>query len=625
MSHRPSCRTRILAAAAMTLVAFGSASHARTANTRDAMAAKILESPRLQKSHRIFEIPSIGFVEARETARSHDVWEGRIVGRAFEGLILEIRTSFGLATVLRGDDGRMIQSIPGVGGRLVTHIGQAPNAACCDADTPPETEGDGGPISLRGGECNTPYRIDLLVKWTPLAEIESGGPDIIRSIAEASVAMTNHTYIHSGISTRVRAVGYGVTEDYDQDAGNDVLNHLTDPADGWLDQVHADRDQVGADVVALLTGDNPGICGRAWILTDNFPAYAFGITDWNCAVGNLTFTHELGHNQGCCHARGDGGGCQNGGIYNYSVGHRFFGESTDQWRTVMAYSPGIRWPRVSNPNVTLDGVATGLPGDDGNDNALTIDQTTSMLGAYRCEVLPDDDSAYHIMSGLLPVPVNGDTTIFSATGVPTAAEGTEVVVRINAIADLGVDGEFYALAIGGTDLGPILGATGSDCRAASDELAIPASTFNQALAFGDVEFAIIASGAVDPVCNGSELMIDVRYVADAACGSIDTDDDGEPDCSDGCPNDPTKTDPGACGCGIADVDSDEDGIYDCDETCPADFNNDGVVRGPDLGIFLLEAGTTCDPDLPCLADLDGDGVVRGGDLGLLLLAWGPCP
>ena len=120
-------------------------------------------------------------------------------------------------------------------------------------------------------------------------------------------------------------------------------------------------------------------------------------------------------------------------------------------------------------------------------------------------------------------------------------------------------------------------------------------------------------------------MVDVRYVADAACGSIDTDADGEPDCSDGCPNDPTKIEPGACGCGIADVDSDEDGIYDCDETCPADFNNDGVVRGPDLGIFLLEFGSTCDPALPCPTDLDGDGAVTGGDLGILLIAWGACP
>jgi hypothetical protein len=45
----------------------------------------------------------------------------------------------------------------------------------------------------------------------------------------------------------------------------------------------------------------------------------------------------------------------------------------------------------------------------------------------------------------------------------------------------------------------------------------------------------------------------------------DSDDDGTPDCSDNCPSDPARTDPGACGCGVADTDSDGDGMPDCTE------------------------------------------------------------
>ncbi len=40
--------------------------------------------------------------------------------------------------------------------------------------------------------------------------------------------------------------------------------------------------------------------------------------------------------------------------------------------------------------------------------------------------------------------------------------------------------------------------------------------------------------------------------------------------SDQCPDDPDKTEPGACGCSVPDVDSDSDGLFDCeDPDCPA--------------------------------------------------------
>ena len=56
------------------------------------------------------------------------------------------------------------------------------------------------------------------------------------------------------------------------------------------------------------------------------------------------------------------------------------------------------------------------------------------------------------------------------------------------------------------------------------------------------------------------------------CGvpDTDTDLDGTPDCNDSCPNDPSKTVPGQCGCGVADTDSDGDGTADCNDQCPND-------------------------------------------------------
>ncbi len=58
----------------------------------------------------------------------------------------------------------------------------------------------------------------------------------------------------------------------------------------------------------------------------------------------------------------------------------------------------------------------------------------------------------------------------------------------------------------------------------------------------------------------------------AAPGNTDTDGDGTPDCTDGCPNDPLKIAPGICGCGVADTDTDGDGTADCFDGCPLDPN-----------------------------------------------------
>lgn len=79
----------------------------------------------------------------------------------------------------------------------------------------------------------------------------------------------------------------------------------------------------------------------------------------------------------------------------------------------------------------------------------------------------------------------------------------------------------------------------------------------------------------------------------------DADQDGFADVDDGCPNDPRKSSPGACGCGVADTDSDGDGVPDCRDNCPTVANADQVDSDGD-GV-----GDACDgktPSAPAASD-----------------------
>ena len=92
-------------------------------------------------------------------------------------------------------------------------------------------------------------------------------------------------------------------------------------------------------------------------------------------------------------------------------------------------------------------------------------------------------------------------------------------------------------------------------------------------------------GNLDPFCcalnnegcpNASDSdgdgVLDCNDVCPGFDDNLDADGDGTPDGCDGCPNDPNKTDPSVCGCGVPDIDSDGDGFVDCIDNCPTDPN-----------------------------------------------------
>ncbi len=75
--------------------------------------------------------------------------------------------------------------------------------------------------------------------------------------------------------------------------------------------------------------------------------------------------------------------------------------------------------------------------------------------------------------------------------------------------------------------------------------------------------------------------------------AFDNDGDGVPNGADGCPTDPNKTEPGACGCGNLDDDLDSNGTPDCLDSDMANNMPNDMACGtcapgvfPTVGLFM---------------------------------------
>ena len=132
----------------------------------------------------------------------------------------------------------------------------------------------------------------------------------MESLAQASVANANLVYANSGVNAQLRLV-YGAAINYVETRGNisSDLTAIRSTSDGALDVVHTLRTQYGADVVTLIgegyrASGSCGIGGLMSTVSTSFASYAFSVVDRTCAVGNLSYAHEVGHNQGLNHDAG---------------------------------------------------------------------------------------------------------------------------------------------------------------------------------------------------------------------------------------------------------------------------------------------------------------------------------
>lgn len=239
--------------------------------------------------------------------------------------------------------------------------------------------------------------IDLMVVYTPAARSRYGDSGIKAKIVNA-VKQLNDANARSQIVSRYRLVNMEVITYTESGSKDTDWDRLVGKTDGFMDNVHAIRDNYQADIVTLIT-DTLDVCGVAAQMTPEFRSNWFEVAAFNVVKGsclsNHTLSHEIGHLEGCNHDRAnayDSSGNFISGAYIYSYGHR---DLKAGFRTIMSYScPDDTCPTIpyfSNPNVNYDGVPTGIEFKSTSwfskynsaDNAQTKDKNSFIVANWR--------------------------------------------------------------------------------------------------------------------------------------------------------------------------------------------------------------------------------------------------
>lgn len=340
-------------------------------------------------------------------------------------------------------------------------------------DPPAELAGSDGGVAGDGCDDNG-STIDVLFAYTPDFLADYASLDAMQAAVLADLQRMNLAQVNSLSAPKFRSVGFFETDQPGTGSLATDLAQLANPADGWADAVHAERDDKRADLVALYSGSENGAV--AYIGVGN-QALGFSVVG---TQGGFALARALATNMGCCDAVGDSApACS--GAFPFSNAYRFNSGGTT-YRTLMALPPGTEIPYFSNPSVEFLGEATGTATAN---NARSMSFTSVEVAGYRCSEGPEPDcdgdgilDSVAIASGVVPdcnltgIPDSCDIALgisqdTNGNGVPDECPLTETQFTVTETGVLDTFGTSVSASVRAGDPAVLLGlgAPGNDVGA----------------------------------------------------------------------------------------------------------------------------------------------------------------
>ena len=188
-------------------------------------------------------------------------------------------------------------------------------------------------------------------------------PRYVSSIIDYLIEYTNDVFKNSKVNLSLELAG-SVAIDLEGAVSGDILSDMS-MAEGAFTSINEDSRDNRASLTAVLrdvTPEDDDAFGKAFI-GGKFLTQSHSVSGYTKSNDASTFTHEIGHNLGAAHNRGEYTEEEmESNKFNFSYAYGFY--EPGQHRTIMSYLTYGWVPLVdsySNPEVKFNGYALGAP------------------------------------------------------------------------------------------------------------------------------------------------------------------------------------------------------------------------------------------------------------------------